>query len=179
MAGKSDNSNGKKRSKSAANKPAPTKKDDAAHQSTARQRSNGRDNSGGSVHGGNADDATKQAPLKAFPEATNATKGIGRILMRKVYLDQVEAVKSLSGLAREELLRIVGQQMPPALLETAWPFVNQLEPVDLAQLAVIQGFAFHSGYSVCLGDGAEGRNLHVEYESQRATAAAAQPASSS
>lgn len=108
--------------------------------------------------------------LKAFPEATNASKGIGRILVRKVYLDTVEAVKSLSGLSREELLRLIGQQLPKALLETCWPFISQLEPVDLAQFAVVQCFSFHSGYSVCLGDAADGKNLHVEYEQQRAAA---------
>jgi hypothetical protein len=116
--------------------------------------------------------------LTAFPEASNASKGIGRILARKTYEDPVKAVQSLSGLTREELLRIIGQTLPPALVASSFEFVSRLEPVDLAQFAVIQCYSFHCGYSVCLGDAQTGANIHVEYEQQRAgNAASASPTS--
>lgn len=110
--------------------------------------------------------------LKAFPAPTNASAGIGRILIRKSYLDPAAAVKSLEGLTREELFRLIGQVTAEPLKQALFASLENAHNVDLALFVVVQSYSFNSGYSVGLADVAEGKNLHAEYEQSRSASPA-------
>ncbi len=95
--------------------------------------------------------------------------------MKKSFFDATDAVKTLQGIPKDDLLRILSVSISPQLLSAFAEMVSGWEQVDIALLAVGFCHSFHSGYSTAIDDGASNKNLHVEYvnEQQRAAASAA------
>ncbi len=100
------------------------------------------------------------------------------MLMKKAFFDASEAVKTLQGIPKDDLLRILSVSISPQLVSAFAEMVSGWEQVDIALLAVGLCHSFHSGYSTAIDDTAANRNLHVEYvnEQQRNAVAASNAA---
>lgn len=108
---------------------------------------------------------------KTFPEATPSTAGLTRVLLKKAFFDPADAVRTLQGIPKDDLLRILSVIVPPSLSSAYAEMVAEWEQVDLALLATGFCNSFHSGYSTCITDVTKQNpsSLHQEYvdEQQR------------
>jgi hypothetical protein len=94
------------------------------------------------------------------------------VLMKKAFFDASDAVTTLQGIPKEDLLRILSVSVSPQLLSAFAEMTSKWEQVDLALLAVGLAHSFHSGYSTAIADGTEDKNLHLEYLNAQQRAAA-------
>lgn len=94
--------------------------------------------------------------------------------MKKAFFDASEAVKTLQGIPKDDLLRILSVSVSPQLFTAFAEMTSNWEQVDLALLATGLCHSFHSGYSTAITDVAADKNLHLEYvnEQQRNAIAA-------
>lgn len=91
--------------------------------------------------------------------------------MRKSFFDSAEATKTLQGIPKDDLLRILSVIVSPQLLTAFAEMTDKWEQVDLALLAVSLCHSFHAGYSTAIADLTKEppTSLHLEYlnEQQR------------